>query len=143
MVKVEDKGDMMLTLEDKMGKAFELQVEMYKMQLELKDEVVKLQSEVKEMNAKVHKLQLEVKEENDKVLEMEKENHSLLQQALNRLAILQQKAEAILVQTFELHEYPIPRLFIILPEDRTEWDPMNILRKKFRLHFLCECGDHT
>ncbi|ORZ23689.1 hypothetical protein BCR41DRAFT_368843 [Lobosporangium transversale] len=102
-----------------------------------------MQLELKEKNDEVIKLQLEAKKKDDRMLEMHKETLNLQQQALDRLAILQQKAEAILIQSFELHEYPIPRLFIILPIDRTKWDPMNILRKKFRLHFLCECGDHT
>ncbi|ORZ15524.1 hypothetical protein BCR41DRAFT_353988 [Lobosporangium transversale] len=74
---------------------------------------------------------------------MQSETVKLQHQALDRLAILQQKADAILVQTFELHEYPIPRLFIILPVDSTKWDPMNVLRNKVRLHFLCECEDRS
>ncbi|KAF9090521.1 hypothetical protein BGX27_002229, partial [Mortierella sp. AM989] len=79
---------------------------------------------------------LEIIDKNDKML-------ILQHQALDRLAILQRHAKSILVQNFELHEYPIPRLFIILPADRTKWNPKNILQNKFRLHFLCECGDHT
>ncbi|KAI8606287.1 hypothetical protein EDD21DRAFT_423449 [Dissophora ornata] len=51
------------------------------------------------------------------------------QQVLDRLAIMQSRIQAVLTQTYELHEYPIPRLFIVLP--------------KFRLFFLCECGAHT
>ncbi|KAF9911331.1 hypothetical protein BX616_010614 [Lobosporangium transversale] len=100
------------------------------------DEVIKLQLEML-------KLQLEAKEKDDKMLEMQREAIMLQHQALSRLALLQKHAEAILIQNFELHEYSIPRLFIILPVDRTKWDPMNILRNKFRLHFLCECGDHS
>ncbi|KAF9079520.1 hypothetical protein BGX23_003845, partial [Mortierella sp. AD031] len=38
------------------------------------------------------------------------------QQTIDRLVILQQRVDAILVQNYELHEYPIPRLFVILPE---------------------------
>ncbi|KAF9900334.1 hypothetical protein BX616_002621, partial [Lobosporangium transversale] len=128
MVKIENKGDMILTLQGKMDK---VQVEMHIMQLEMR----KMQLELKEKTDEVIKLQLEAKKKDDKLLEMQ-------QQALDRLVILQQKAEAILAQTFELHEYPIPRLFIVLPIDRTKWDPMNVLRNKVRLHFLCECGDH-
>ncbi|KAF9897177.1 hypothetical protein BX616_006057, partial [Lobosporangium transversale] len=82
------------------------------------------------------KLQLEAKEKDELII-------SLQHQALDRLAILQKHAEAILVQNFELHEYPIPRLFIIFPVDHTKWNPMNVLGNKFRLHFLCECGNYT
>ncbi|GJJ76644.1 hypothetical protein EMPS_09003 [Entomortierella parvispora] len=64
------------------------------------------------------------------------------QEALDRLALVQTKAEAILVQNFELLEYTIPRLFIVLPEtSSTKWNPSSLLGTKFRLHFICECGD--
>ncbi|KAF9942157.1 hypothetical protein BGZ67_002792 [Mortierella alpina] len=66
------------------------------------------------------------------------------QEALDRLALVQTKAEAILVQNFELLEYTIPRLFIVLPETPTsKWNPANMLGTKFRLYFICECGEHT
>ncbi|KAF9367132.1 hypothetical protein BGX21_007784, partial [Mortierella sp. AD011] len=61
----------------------------------------------------------------------------------DRLALIQQKAEAILVQNYELLEYTIPRLFIVLPENSASWDPVTMIRTKFRLHFICECGEHT
>ncbi|KAF9152625.1 hypothetical protein BGX20_005091, partial [Mortierella sp. AD010] len=44
---------------------------------------------------------------------------------------------------YELLEYTILRLFIVLPETSTSWDPASIIRTKFRLHFICECGEHT
>ncbi|KAF9950301.1 hypothetical protein BGZ70_001432 [Mortierella alpina] len=66
------------------------------------------------------------------------------QEALDRLALVQTKAEAILIQNFELLEYTIPRLFIVLPETPgSKWNPANMLGTKFRLHFICECGEHT
>ncbi|KAG0059741.1 hypothetical protein BGZ89_000158 [Linnemannia elongata] len=65
------------------------------------------------------------------------------QQALDRLADLQGRVKALLTATYELHEYPIPRLFIILPRDPSAWDPVSILRNQFRLYFLCECGEQT
>ena len=71
-----------------------------------------------------------------KVLELQK-------QMSDRLILIQQKTEAILTQQVELAEYPIPRLFIVLPENPTEYDPANWFRTKFRLHFICECGKHT
>ncbi|KAI8604594.1 hypothetical protein EDD21DRAFT_411928 [Dissophora ornata] len=61
----------------------------------------------------------------------------------DRLILIQSKTEAILTQNYELLEYTIPRLFIILPEKLTPWDPKTMLRTKFRLHFICECGEHT
>ncbi|KAF9960860.1 hypothetical protein BGZ72_005696 [Mortierella alpina] len=67
-----------------------------------------------------------------------------LQKQMNdRLILIQSKTEAILTQQLELAEYPIPRLFIVLPEEPAKYDPGNWFRTKFRLHFICECGKHT
>ncbi|KAF9079510.1 hypothetical protein BGX23_003869, partial [Mortierella sp. AD031] len=67
-----------------------------------------------------------------------------LQKQMNdRLILIQNKTEAILTQQLELAEYPIPRLFIVLPEEPAKYDPTNWFRTKFRLHFICECGKHT
>ncbi|KAI8602769.1 hypothetical protein EDD21DRAFT_413670 [Dissophora ornata] len=67
----------------------------------------------------------------------------LSKQMNDRLILIQSKTEAILTQNYELLEYTIPRLFIVLPEKSTSWDPQTMLRTKFRLHFICECGEHT
>jgi len=67
-----------------------------------------------------------------------------LQKQMNdRTILIQSKTEAILTQQLELAEYPIPRLFIVLPEEPTKYDPGNWFRTTFRLHFICECGEHT
>ena len=71
------------------------------------------------------------------------EMKGLQSQALDRLARLQNGVQALLTQTYELHEYPIPRLFIVLPDDRSSWNPLDFFSNKFRLYFLCECGEHT
>lgn len=62
---------------------------------------------------------------------------------LDRRPLIQQKAEAILTQNYELLEYTLPRLFIVLPETTMSWDPAALFRIKFRLRFICECGEHT
>ncbi|KAI8597905.1 hypothetical protein EDD21DRAFT_446640 [Dissophora ornata] len=63
---------------------------------------------------------------------------------MNDLSMLvQSKIEAILTQNYELLEYTIPRLFIVLPETSTSWNSTTMLQTKFRLHFICECGEHT
>ncbi|KAG0362768.1 hypothetical protein BGX24_005067, partial [Mortierella sp. AD032] len=67
----------------------------------------------------------------------------LSEEMKSRLILIQSKTEAILNQQLELAEYPIPRLFIVLPEELTKYDPANWFRTKFRLHFICECGKHT
>jgi len=66
------------------------------------------------------------------------------QQLLNRQAILQNTVQATARHTFELHEYPIPRLFIVLPKPRRKRDVvLKPFKRQFRLFFLCECGSHT
>ncbi|KAG0090641.1 hypothetical protein BGZ92_002544 [Podila epicladia] len=74
---------------------------------------------------------------------MQQQMQGTLQETLGHLALIQSRIQALLTQTFELHEYPIPRLFIVLPKDRELWDNLNPFTHKFRLYFLCECGDHT
>ncbi|KAG0343646.1 hypothetical protein BG005_002281 [Podila minutissima] len=74
---------------------------------------------------------------------MQQQMQGTLQETLGRLALIQSRIQALLTQTFELHEYPIPRLFIVLPKDRELWDNLNPFTHKFRLYFLCECGEHT
>ncbi|KAG0196957.1 hypothetical protein BGX31_005100, partial [Mortierella sp. GBA43] len=57
-------------------------------------------------------------------------------QALDQLALLQNRVQALMTQTYELHEYPIPRLFVVLPQDTSSWNPVDIVSNKFRLYFL-------
>ncbi|KAF9432437.1 hypothetical protein BGZ76_010812 [Entomortierella beljakovae] len=66
-----------------------------------------------------------------------------VQETNNRLTLVQSKVEAMLTQNYELLEYTNPRLFIVLPETATSWDPATMFQTKFRLHFICECGEHT
>ncbi|KAK3817496.1 MAG: hypothetical protein J3Q66DRAFT_430945 [Benniella sp.] len=79
-----------------------------------------------------------------KVLDSKQDEMKQLQiQALDRLALIQNSVKALLTQTFELHEYPIPRLFIVLPDEKSSWNAIDFFSNKFRLYFLCECGEHT
>ncbi|KAF8971967.1 hypothetical protein BGZ46_010199 [Entomortierella lignicola] len=66
-----------------------------------------------------------------------------IQEIKDRLILIQSKTEAILTQNFELLEYTIPRLFIVLLDTSTSWEPTTMFFIKFRLHFICECGEHT
>ncbi|KAG0222621.1 hypothetical protein BGX31_008980, partial [Mortierella sp. GBA43] len=68
----------------------------------------------------------------------------MLQQVLNRQVMIEDRLQAVMQQNYELHEYPIPRLFIVLPKPKRRRDKVtHLLSKQFRLYFLCECGDHT
>ncbi|KAG0259143.1 hypothetical protein BGZ95_004768, partial [Linnemannia exigua] len=61
----------------------------------------------------------------------------------SRLPIPQSRVQAVLTQTYELREYPIPRLFVVLPQDPSGWDTLSPFSNKFHRYFLCECGGHT
>ncbi|KAG9072919.1 hypothetical protein KI688_000700 [Linnemannia hyalina] len=99
------------------------------------NEMLKEQAASKEREEQMLREQAESKLRDEKLLRMQ-------QETIDRLIVAQQRIEAILVQNYELHEYPIPRLFVILPDSYEKWDPRNIMAERFRLFFLCECGDH-
>ncbi|KAF9366825.1 hypothetical protein BGX34_006094 [Mortierella sp. NVP85] len=92
--------------------------------------------EIAELTACVIKLQETLGAKQDEMTQLQ-------MKALDRLAILQNGVKSLLNQTYELHEYPIPRLFIVLPKDSSSWDPLDLFSNKFQLYFLCECGEHT
>ncbi|KAG0368302.1 hypothetical protein BGX24_002878 [Mortierella sp. AD032] len=75
--------------------------------------------------------------------QMQQHMPQMQRRPLDRLAVIQGRIQAILTQTYELHEYPTPRLFIILPKDTSGCNPASLLNNQFQLYFLCECGEHT
>ncbi|KAF9103165.1 hypothetical protein BGX27_010698 [Mortierella sp. AM989] len=81
------------------------------------------------------------------MVEMQQSIFGMQQHALDRLALIKSKIQAILVQNLQWHECPIPRLFIVLPRDgggsSNGRSGGGNSSPKFRLHFLCECGEHT
>ncbi|KAG0308783.1 hypothetical protein BGZ98_006830 [Dissophora globulifera] len=80
-----------------------------------------------------------------------KQNKTLLEQlrqglteTLLRMDAMHASVRAVLTQTYELHEYPIPRLFIVLPKPISVADRLQTpFTKHFRLYFLCECSNDT
>lgn len=98
-------------------------------------EMLKEQVASRDRELQMIKQQAEAREREEQIIKNQKE-------MIDRLIINQQQVDAILVQNYELHEYPIPRLFVIMPEPTSKWDPTSLLGKKYRLHFLCECSDH-
>ncbi|KAF9344007.1 hypothetical protein BGX26_004921, partial [Mortierella sp. AD094] len=59
----------------------------------------------------------ELKLQGDVIEKLARKMIDMQQKALDRLMLIQSKTEAILTQQLELAEYPIPRLFIVLPEE--------------------------
>ncbi|KAF9104920.1 hypothetical protein BGX27_009879, partial [Mortierella sp. AM989] len=114
----------------------------------------KLQIEVAKnttFQKQIHHMQLEMDKKQQQIISMQqqmeekqKEMIQLQKQTLDRLAIIQNRVQAVLTQTYELHEYPIPRLFIILPKPTRRRDIFGkLFADQFQLFFLCECGKHT
>ncbi|KAF9923763.1 hypothetical protein BGZ65_008687, partial [Modicella reniformis] len=102
-----------------------------------------LTTEIKNLTTKTHQLMIENK---DLVTQMAKQQEEMKQmqlQALKQLSLLQNQVQAVMTQTYELHEYPIPRLFVVLPHGDSSWNIKNPFSNNFRLYFLCECGEHT
>ncbi|CAO3572512.1 unnamed protein product [Mortierella alpina] len=94
--------------------------------------------------ARNKELQLQMIELQKTAQEMQERMLTMQKQAIDRLAVIQSRVHAVLTQTYELHEYPIPRLFIVLPADTQRRDKvLSPFTTRFRLYFLCECGEHT
>ncbi|KAF9354310.1 hypothetical protein BGX34_011101, partial [Mortierella sp. NVP85] len=98
-----------------------------------------------DMQAKLEKCyrdhQENMKFDKDPMLVQEKIK-SLQEEGLTLIGEIQVMASKILLQTLELHEYTVPRLFIVLPKPIGKWDKFATpFRHQFRLFFLCEgCG---
>ncbi|KAG0208014.1 hypothetical protein BGX31_002450, partial [Mortierella sp. GBA43] len=117
-----------------------LQIEMDKNKA-LQEELVKMQRQMQQQQEQAKEEIIErqkmMDEKQDRILQMQ-------QQALDRLVLIQSKVQTVLTQTYELHEYPIPRLFIVLPKTEGLLDKLKKpFTDDFRLYFLCECGTHT
>ncbi|KAF9143227.1 hypothetical protein BGX30_001003 [Mortierella sp. GBA39] len=114
-------------------------------QAELKENFPALRSEIARNTA----LQQELAIVQQKMLKLQERSIRMQQEALDRLALIQNKVAAIITQSYELHEYPIPRLFIVLPKESISMTEIlgrgikNLFADQFTLYFLCECGEHT
>ncbi|KAF9356180.1 hypothetical protein BGX34_010070 [Mortierella sp. NVP85] len=109
----------------------------------LSSRIIELVSRNNELLSKSNEMASENKELVARVIKLQEEMRQLQIKALDRLVLLQNNARALLTQTYELHEYPIPRLFIVLPQDSSSRNSLEMFSHKFRLYFLCECGHHT
>ncbi|KAG0228365.1 hypothetical protein BGX31_006595, partial [Mortierella sp. GBA43] len=107
------------------------------LQQETTAKLVKNQEEMKEM-------QRRQQETAEQLVKKQEEMNEMQKMAIDRLAIIQSRVQAVAAQTYELHEYPIPRLFIVLPKTEGMLDKItNPFSHQFRVYFLCECGAHT
>ncbi|KAF9132296.1 hypothetical protein BGW39_000402, partial [Mortierella sp. 14UC] len=63
------------------------------------------------------------------------------QQQLEQLILAQKRLDAAFTLSEELHEYPIPRLFVLLPSSFMSRHPGGAPLQNFRLYFVCDCGE--
>ncbi|KAF9950920.1 hypothetical protein BGZ72_007490 [Mortierella alpina] len=67
----------------------------------------------------------------------------LLTHSLSELAVLRNRIQGVLSQTSEPHGPSVPRLFVVLPDCPSVWNAADPICNKFRLYFMCDCGEHT
>ncbi|KAG0041966.1 hypothetical protein BGZ89_007134, partial [Linnemannia elongata] len=145
------KMDHMIKSQDEMKqlqKAFDAkQEEMKQLALKHQEEMKQLHKASDAKQEEMKQLQKQALDQQEEMKQLTLDHHEEIKQlqiqALGQLSVLQSRIQAVLTQSYELHEYPIPRLFVVLPQDRSGWDTMNPFSNKFRLYFLCECGEHT
>ncbi|KAF9955768.1 hypothetical protein BGZ65_003189, partial [Modicella reniformis] len=107
-------------------------------------ELLKKQNELQQLQEKQQHTSQQLLRKQDELLTKQEEMKQMQQRALERLINLHTSVQAVLTQTYELHEYPIPRLFVVLPKTVGFRDKFkSFLSDQFRLYFLCECGTHT
>ncbi|KAK3821114.1 MAG: hypothetical protein J3Q66DRAFT_438033 [Benniella sp.] len=98
----------------------------------------------RELQEQLIQMQQLQQQTSDELLKKQDEIITMQKVTIDRLAIIQSRVQAVLTQTYELHEYPIPRLFIVLPKNTGFCDKLtHPFSHQFRLYFLCECGSHT
>ncbi|KAF9287123.1 hypothetical protein BGZ68_002226 [Mortierella alpina] len=111
------------------------------------EEMKQLQRASDAKQEKMNRLQQQALDQQEEMKQLTLAHHEEIKQlqiqALGQLAVLQDRVKAVLTQRYELHEYPIPRLFIVLPQEPSRRDTLDPFANKFRLYFLCECGGHT
>ncbi|KAF9915094.1 hypothetical protein BX616_006921 [Lobosporangium transversale] len=130
---------------DKLQAQAEENRRLHEQQLVLQEEINQTQRRIDEENRQWHQKMVDQQREMQKSFD-EKQNLmiQMQEQALERLVIIQDRVQAVLTQTYELHEYPIPHLFIVLPKVVRARDSYSKpFSNQFRLFFLCECGKHT
>ncbi|CAO3564082.1 unnamed protein product [Mortierella alpina] len=121
--------------------------QLQKQALDQQEEMKQLQKAADARQERMNQLQQQTLEQQEEMKQLAQGHHEEIKQlqiqALGQLAVLQSRVQAVLTQTYELHEYPIPRLFIVLPQYPSGWDVLQPFTEKYRLYFLCECGEHT
>ncbi|KAF9087000.1 hypothetical protein BGX29_001104, partial [Mortierella sp. GBA35] len=91
----------------------------------------------------------------EEMIRMQEEITPMRRGGIDHMRLLIQRIDTALLPKFELYESPIPRLFVVLPENwssgshEPSLETFNnprikiVLNGRFILYFLCECGEHS
>ncbi|KAI8347723.1 hypothetical protein B0O80DRAFT_464991 [Mortierella sp. GBAus27b] len=101
----------------------------------------KLEIQIAEGQMKLQKMLLEESEVNQR---QHDEKMRLQRETLSVLSVMQREHRALLTQTYEMHEYTIPRLFIVVPKvvGPQDWGTRPST-DQYQLFFLCECDENA
>ncbi|CAO3568635.1 unnamed protein product [Mortierella alpina] len=148
MIKLQEASDAkQVELSQLQKQALDQQEEMKQLALKHQEEMKQLQHASDAKQDEMKQLQKQALDQQEEMKQLAIDHHDemkqMQQRVLDQVSALHARVQAVLTQTFELHEYPIPRLFVVLPDDPSAWNAIDPFSNKFRLYFLCECGDHT
>ncbi|KAK3821120.1 MAG: hypothetical protein J3Q66DRAFT_438038 [Benniella sp.] len=126
----------------------QMQQQMQDLQQQMRHGLLEKQTQMEQKQERVLQLQHQLQQEQEKAQEdiTRKQNEmlDLQKQTLSGLMRIMSRVQALLTQTYELHEYPVPRLFIVLPKSTGSGGKISgLFMEQLRLYFLCECGTHT
>ncbi|KAI8347764.1 hypothetical protein B0O80DRAFT_210230 [Mortierella sp. GBAus27b] len=116
----------------------------------IKQIVEEYQGKLKEAMAKnialedqLLRIQIQQQKASEEFARDRKKMMDIQREALESLISIHCRVQTVLTKTYELHEYQVPRLFIVLPrpEDGLGGRP-NLISRHFRLYFLCEYGTY-
>ncbi|KAF9348654.1 hypothetical protein BGX26_012947 [Mortierella sp. AD094] len=118
-------------LKAEIARNYILQLKNYALQQSLQQSPLQLQDQLQPL-------------QEDQLHPLQQDQLQMQQKKVDQLARIYGSIQAVLKQNYELHEYPIPHLFIVLPRAKqfTE-NPEELLSGRFQLFFLCECGKHS
>ncbi|KAG0222237.1 hypothetical protein BGX31_009261 [Mortierella sp. GBA43] len=122
-----------------------LQIQQLQQQLQQSQQQLQQHRQLQQSQWQLQQQQQQLQEQQQQDIQERRQAYRSMDRKQDHIIQLQKQAliqiQALRVQDFELHEYPIPRLFIILR--RPPGTIQNPFSDPFRLYFLCDCGSHT
>jgi hypothetical protein len=136
MIKLQEASDAkQKRMEHLQKQVLDHQQEMYRLQKASdanQEEMKQLQKQALDQQEEMKQLQKQAFDQQEEMKQLALDHHEEIKQlqiqALGQLAELRVRVKAVLTQTYELHEYPIPRLFVALPQDPQDGIPWILFR---------------